>query len=414
MHKDEYKKYIPSEIALLAQIMHDAGYNIYIVGGFVRDIFLGSCDIYENDIDVCGDCPPDAFAEIIKADKRIKQCDANFPLGTLKLIIGNIDIEYTCFRTESYRGDGYHTPAKIVFTKDIYQDAKRRDFSINSLYLNPLTLEIIDFFNGQSDIKSKLIKTVRDSDDVFTEDALRLVRMCRFAAKLGFAIEDETLLGAKKCVHLLKNISNERIGAELDKLLLSGSTVLHGIDALFGSHINKVICKHISYDTAKKVSITTNDRYLRWAVFLSDHSAYHAHHYIVHLSLGKDLANEVNRIIKDKAIAKNNRNDVILNFAEIGVAAAKRQIEFIKITSNTDISFLQDIYKQMKAKNQFITYDSLNIDGNQIIDLLSAKGKLIKYYKHEAYKYAVLNPDKNNLEDLKAYLLSISDNANLT
>ena len=409
-----FKNYIPKEIVYIAQKFNDAGYHLYIVGGFVRDIFLGSCDIHENDIDVCGDCPPDVFAEIINTDSRIKQCDANFPLGTLKLIIGNIDIEYTCFRTESYRGDGHHTPSEIVFTKDIYQDAKRRDFSINSLYLNPLTLEIIDFFNGQSDIKSKLIKTVRDSEDVFTEDALRLVRMCRFAAKLGFVIENETLLGAKKCAHLLKNISTERIGAELDKLLLSGSMVSYGIDALFNSNISKAICKHISYDTAKKVSITTNDRYLRWAVFLSDYSAHHAHHFIVHLSLGKDLANEVNRIIKDKAIAKNNKYDVILHFAEIGAAAAKRQIEFIKITFNSDISFLQDTFIQMKAENQFITYDTLNIDGNQIIDLLSAKGKLIKYYKHEAYKYAVFNPDKNNLEDLKAYLLSIADNANLT
>ncbi|MEX1378159.1 MAG: hypothetical protein AB1Z23_11900 [Eubacteriales bacterium] len=411
---ETFKNCIPEEIIYLAQKMNASGYRLYIVGGFVRDIFLGSCDTHENDIDVCGDCTPDIFVDIIASDKRIRQCEANFPLGTLKLIIGKMDVEYTCFRTESYRGDGHHTPSEIIFTRDIRQDASRRDFSINALYLDPLTYEVIDFFNGQEDINSKLIKTVRNSIDVFTEDALRLVRMCRFAAKLGFTIEKNTLLGARKCAHLLKNISKERIGVELEKMLLSNTYASYGIDALFSSNISHIICKHISYDTAKKTAIAKNDRFLRWAVFLSDHSSHHAHHFILNLSLGKDLANEVKRIIKEKAIAKKDKDEIILHFAEIGQEAAKRQIEFNNIISSSDIGILQNIFNQMKDKGQFITYETLNIDGNQIIQLLSVKGKQIKYYKHEAYKYAVFNPEKNNYEDLRDYLLSVFDNTNLT
>ena len=146
MSNSEFKKYIPEGIVYLGKLMNANKHQLFIVGGYTRDIILDQCNI-NGDIDICGDYLPKDFIRIVENDQRIKIVTSNFPLGTIKLIIDDkLDVEYTCFRKESYRGNGYHTPDKVVFTDDIFMDALRRDFTVNSLYLNPITCEIVDFF----------------------------------------------------------------------------------------------------------------------------------------------------------------------------------------------------------------------------------------------------------------------------
>ena len=154
------ESYIPQEVKFLAELMKGSGYRLFIVGGFVRDMLLGADDYSNADIDICGDCKPDEFRRIIESSSEIYLCEANYPLGTLKIVIGGISVEYTTFRKESYRGDGFHTPSTVIFTDDLYQDALRRDFTINAIYLDPISFEIVDPFNGQQDIFNKIIKNV--------------------------------------------------------------------------------------------------------------------------------------------------------------------------------------------------------------------------------------------------------------
>lgn len=405
---DLIKCSIPDELKSLAKIINESGYQFFIVGGFVRDIFLGSCELCENDIDVCGDCTPQVFANIIAEKTNIKLCEANYPLGTLKLIVGKIDIEYTCFRTESYRGDGHHTPSKILFTKDMRLDAQRRDFSINALYLNPLTCEIIDFFDGQKHISEKIIKTVRQSTKVFTEDALRILRMCRFSAKLGFEIDNATMDGAKKCVHLLKNISNERIGAELDKILWDTEHPKYGIDAIYFSSANKIICKNVSKDAAQKMCTASKNAYVRWAVFLSDLSSEEAKNYILNLSLGKALAAEVSRLIDDIDIAEKSQDKIIIYFAKIGINSSARHIDYVTNFDKEKAVRLKNIYTTMRENGQFLSFNMLNINGKEIMDILDVSGPQIKTCKDKAYEYIILNPEKNNFKDLRDFLLNLN------
>ena len=388
--------------------MNKNNYKFYIVGGFPRDIILGSSTI-DGDYDVCGDCLPENLLKIVENKHRIKIGTSNFPLGTIKLIIDEkLDVEYTCFRKESYRGDGYHTPNKVVFTNDAYTDALRRDFTVNSLYFDPVTCEITDFFNGQKDIDNKVIKTVRESKEVFTEDALRILRMCRFSAKLGFSIYVDTINGAIDCAHLLNNISKERIGIELDKILCSTKYLDYGIDAIYNSKANHIICKSVMKDTAKQVCSSPCNRYIRWAVFLSDNLPKDARNFILDLSLGKDLANEVERLLSNREVYNYNKDAIIIRFAKMGRKLAKRLIEFIDIVHFNKSLQLHKIYNNMIKHNQFISYNMLQINGTDIMSLLTVKGRQVKHYKDKAYEYAVLNPDKNNLKDLKDYLIGIS------
>ncbi|MBN2879339.1 MAG: CCA tRNA nucleotidyltransferase [Clostridia bacterium] len=398
---------IPEEIKYLAELIKNSGYSLYIVGGFVRDLFMGEYGNANADIDICGNCRPDELRSIIENSKEIYLCEANYPLGTLKINIGGISVEYTTFRKESYRGNGYHTPSTVVFTDNIYQDALRRDFTINAIYLDPLSLEIVDPFDGQHDISHKIIKTVRESADVFSEDALRILRMCRFAAKLGFSIDTKTLQGAEQCAGLLKNISRERIGAELDLIISDAEYIQYAVDALFAADISEVICLGVHKETADKLRISPKDRHIRWAVFLSDYSKEKAREYIASLSLGKQFAQETASLISRREICLLEKSEIIIYFAKTGAAFTKKLIDYIAIFNTNDSLYLQAIFCYMNNKKQFISYSMLSITGSDIKSILNADGPAIKHYKDKAYEYAVLNPEKNNYDDLKLFLLSL-------
>ena len=157
-------------------------------------------------------------------------------------------------------------------------------------------------------------------------------------------------------------------------------------------------------ETAIKVSATKKDRFVRWAVFLSDNSPNFARSYILNLSLGKILANEASRLIANKDIAGYNKDSVIISFAKVGEEAAARQISFVSAFSKEDASCLRSIYDDMKKNGQFLSFDMLAINGQEIMDILNVSGPVIKILKDKAYEYAILNPKKNNFKDLKRFL----------
>ncbi|HIP33372.1 MAG TPA: polynucleotide adenylyltransferase, partial [Bacteroidia bacterium] len=130
------------------------------------------------------------------------------------------NIEITPYRTESNYSDN-RRPDEIKFSKNIQDDLKRRDFTINALAYNPTTKELIDNFEGISDLGKKIIRTVGDPDERFNEDGLRIMRAVRFSAQLNFEIEEKTLISLQKNSILLKNISLERIRDEFNKIIMS-------------------------------------------------------------------------------------------------------------------------------------------------------------------------------------------------
>ncbi|ERJ12790.1 CCA tRNA nucleotidyltransferase [Haloplasma contractile] len=186
------------------------GYEAYIVGGFVRDRLLG---IKSEDIDIATSATPDDVINLFP-----KHIPTGLKHGTITVIHQNFSYEITTFRKES-RYVNNRKPLEVEYIKDFEGDLRRRDFTINALAMTR-DETIIDYVNGQKDLHNKVIRAVGDSpDERFKEDALRILRAFRFSSRLGFDIEEATLKGMKNQVHLLKNISQERIFKELNGLL---------------------------------------------------------------------------------------------------------------------------------------------------------------------------------------------------
>ncbi len=190
---------------------------LYAVGGYVRDTLL---NLECHDVDLCSELTVEEVKTLL-SNTGFEVSDKNLRVGTVLIKARGFNAEYTTFRTDSYPDSGKHQPLGVSFTKDIFLDAKRRDFTCNALYRDIAKDQIIDLLNSKNDIENKVLKTVDNPDKVFSEDGLRILRLVRFAAELGFEIDSETFNAAKRNVNLVKDISTERILVELDKIFVS-------------------------------------------------------------------------------------------------------------------------------------------------------------------------------------------------
>ena len=197
--------------AELLDTLNRAGYAAYVVGGCVRDSLL---DLTPHDWDLCTSALPQQGMELFGAEKCIP---TGLQHGTVTVKQGGGLYEITTFRTEGTYTDGRH-PDEVHFVPDVREDLARRDFTINAMAYNAKE-GLIDPFGGQADLQSGILRAVGVPHQRFTEDALRILRLYRFAARFGFAIDPPTAQAAQElCAHL-DCVSVERIEEELAKLL---------------------------------------------------------------------------------------------------------------------------------------------------------------------------------------------------
>lgn len=209
---------------------------LYAVGGCVRDEILGR-EVF--DIDLTSACLQE------EAEKYAKAAGMRVLLGSKRLgtvmIKGEKSYEYTPFRVDSYpAGSGVHKPASVRFTEDIEEDARRRDFTVNALYYDILGGNTLDLLGGKADLDARLLRAVDDPRRVLGEDGLRIMRLYRFVAVLGFSAEEKTAAAAREMSGLLGDIAPERIRVELDKLL-AGEHAAEGLRGLIGCGAMRVI-----------------------------------------------------------------------------------------------------------------------------------------------------------------------------
>lgn len=208
---------LPAEVKKIIADFTKAGYEIYIVGGAVRDILMGKA---VHDWDFTTNATPHEILKILP--------DGFYDnvFGTVGLKIEGFEkpFEITTFRTEKGYSD-HRRPDEIKWGKTLEEDLTRRDFTINALALKcqvpNAKCQIIDLHNGQDDLKNKIIRAVGDANARFKEDALRMIRAIRIAAELGFTIEEKTFEAIKKNAFLINKIAKERVKDELFKLLAS-------------------------------------------------------------------------------------------------------------------------------------------------------------------------------------------------
>lgn len=202
---------LPESARLALRMLHDGGYEAYIVGGCVRDYLRGAVP---SDIDITTSALPEEIKAVFAGFRTF---DTGIRHGTVTVLIGRDTFEVTTYRVDGAYSDGRH-PDGVTFSRSLREDAARRDFTVNAMAYCEET-GVVDFFGGQADLAAGVLRCVGDPVTRFTEDSLRILRAMRFSATLGYRIEAQTSAAMMQCAPLMVRVSAERIWTELAKLL---------------------------------------------------------------------------------------------------------------------------------------------------------------------------------------------------
>lgn len=206
---------IPDYVNSALSALYAAGFESFVVGGCVRDALMGKAPV---DWDVCTSARPAQIKAVFCGQKTI---DIGMKHGTVAVLTSGGPLEITTYRIDGEYLDNRH-PEKVEFTDDLTEDLARRDFTMNAMAYHPED-GLRDPFDGQKAIASRMIQCVGEPKRRFEEDALRILRGLRFAAVLGFRIEEKSRKAMRQCQTLIKNVSKERINVELSKLIMGES-----------------------------------------------------------------------------------------------------------------------------------------------------------------------------------------------
>ena len=203
------------------------GHQAYLVGGCVRDILLKR---EPADFDVATDATPEQVMQFFPETYAVGAqfgvvlvpVDSVLPTGNRAPETGNSVVEVATFRSDLGYSDGRH-PDQVRYSSDPREDVARRDFTINGLLFDPVKNEVLDFVGGRADIQAKLVRAIGEPERRFAEDKLRMLRAVRFAARFGYAIEQETLAAIPRLALQIHQVSQERVRDELTKMLSEGA-----------------------------------------------------------------------------------------------------------------------------------------------------------------------------------------------
>lgn len=202
---------LPDKVHKIINILEEAGYEAYAVGGCVRDSILGR---KPDDWDITTSAEPEETKRLFA-----RTIDTGIRHGTVTVMLDREGFEVTTYRIDGDYEDGRH-PKEVTFTASLEEDLKRRDFTINAMAYNE-SQGLVDIYGGLADIKAGVIRCVGDAKERFTEDALRMMRAVRFSAQLGYRIDEDTRTAMTELAPNLQKISAERIQTELVKLVVS-------------------------------------------------------------------------------------------------------------------------------------------------------------------------------------------------
>lgn len=214
---------LPKEVRMTLAVLQNAGFEAFLVGGCVRDLFMGNAP---KDYDITTNATPEqviglfpkTFYENDYGTVGVVTCGEELGIPCVDETVKIIEV--TPYRLEGEYSDNRH-PDQVKWSNNIEDDLKRRDFTCNAIAYNPMTGEVVDPHKGQTDIEKRIIRAVGDPDIRFKEDALRLMRAIRFVSQLDFDLDPVTRESIEKNAQLLKNISRERVRDEFIKLLMT-------------------------------------------------------------------------------------------------------------------------------------------------------------------------------------------------
>ncbi len=403
---------LPNDVNFILNRFYENNFEAFIVGGCVRDRLLGKVP---HDYDITTNALPHETESLFE-----KTIPTGIKHGTITVLINNNPFEVTTYRIDGEYLDN-RKPENVEFVTNIKEDLARRDFTINALAYSP-KFGFKDFFNGQKDLKSRIIRCVGVPDKRFNEDALRILRAIRFSCQLNFEIEDVTFNSIKRNFHLVKNISKERIRDEFSKILLSphgdnGLALLNdiGLVKLLMSNLkkkfnlnNKTLKNNYNFLTlvSDKLSAKLASFFLIFSNFKEDKSMCE--------KILKDLHYD-NKTIKETLILIYEFNTPLsLNRYELKKLINKVSKElifdlinlkksFLKLT-NDNLDTINLIKKELEdiiISKEPLTIKDLAINGNALVKTLNLKpGKEIGLILNNLLDEVLKEPKLNNFDDL--------------
>ncbi|MFA6190447.1 MAG: HD domain-containing protein [Candidatus Staskawiczbacteria bacterium] len=448
---------IPKEVKNIIEKLEKTGFEAYIVGGCVRDFLLG---IEAKDWDITTNAKPEEIQKVFP-DSFYENNFLTVTARTGSKKSGLAEIEITTYRLDAEYSDKRH-PDQVKYADKLEDDLSRRDFTINALAMD-LNKKIVDLFDGQKDLKNKIIKTVGNPEERFNEDALRMLRAVRFATTLNFKIEEKTAEAIKKNSIWLEAISQERIRDEFIKIIMADNAA-GGIELLRELGLLKYIMpellenygvaqnKHHIYDcymhAIKALEFTAKKKlnmYVRIASLLHDvgkprskagqgESATFYNHEIIGAKMCFQILNRLKFSKKEiEKITKLVRYHLFYyNVDEVGEASVRRLVKNVGAENMEELLQVRQAdrigsgvpkaepyklrhlkYLVEKVSKDPISVKMLKINGNDLMSTLEVKpGPKIGQILDILLSYVLDDPKKNTkvfLEKEASKLINLSD-----
>lgn len=440
---------LPEKVKLVLDILTEAGYEGYAVGGCVRDSILGRIP---GDWDITTSASPAQVKQLFP-----RTIDTGIQHGTVTVMEGREGFEVTTYRIDGKYEDGRH-PQKVTFTSDLLEDLKRRDFTINAMAYNKKE-GLIDAFSGIEDLKNKKIRCVGSPKERFTEDALRMMRAVRFSAQLGFSMEESTREAIPPLAGNLSKVSAERIQAELVKLLVSDHpeemrTVYEtGMSRIFFPEFDAMMatpqnnrhhCYNVGEHTIAALENIRKDKVLRLTMLLHDVAKplcktvdeEGIFHFYGHPEKGSKMAKEIlqrwkfdnDTITKVTALVKWHDDRPLLEQSAVRQAIyrigeeqypalfeVKRADTLAKNVYKREekLSYLaayQQIYQEILDQKQCLNLRDLAINGRDLIQLGMKPGKEVGAVLEKALSHVLEYPEDNTKEFLLDFVKNSKKN----
>lgn len=431
--------HLPEQVKFIISEIEKAGFEAYAVGGCVRDTIL---EREPSDWDITTSAKPEAIKSIFS-----HTIDTGIQHGTVTVMLEKNGYEVTTYRIDGEYEDNRH-PKNVIFTPNLIEDLKRRDFTINAMAYSEKK-GLVDEFDGIGDIERKVIRCVGNPYERFSEDALRIMRAVRFAAQLGYEIEDQTREAMKELSPNLKDISAERINVELTKLLISNHPDY--IRDAYELGITKVIfpefdeamkteqnhphhCYTVGEHTLHALTEVENDKVLRYTLLFHDMGKPATRttdeegldHFYGHAELSSKMANDICRRLKfdndsrTKIVKLVKYHDLKIEETERAVRRAVAKVgedlfplllkvkradmlaksDYKREENQRILAHIEALYHGILEKQQCLSLKTLAVTGKDLLDNGMQPGKEVGETLGRLLDMVLEDPEKNTKEYL--------------
>ena len=429
--------YIPNSVLELINTLEEAGFETWVVGGCVRDHLMGNVP---HDYDCCTAAEPEAMQALF-ADRQLVL--AGLKHGTVGVVTEDGVVEITTFRTEGGYLDSRH-PDWVKFVRDVKEDLARRDFTVNAMAYSPRR-GLCDPFGGQADLKNGLLRAVGDPVLRFREDALRILRGLRFAARFGFEIEEVTRTAMHTEIAGLDTLARERVLTELEGFLLAATArdILDGAELL--CRIIPELAPQLGFDqknphheheifthTAMVVERAPKEPILRMAALLHDLGKVDTFfldekgvgHFYGHAGLGAKMAEDILRRLKCSNALRDEVTWLIAHhmdrfpceeksarrcLSKHGLPRMERltrlqMADFGGKVDDGDLDEWLGLLREVDAREGALTLKTLAVKGKDLIGLGIAPGKQVGELLNRLLSMVLAGELPNQREALLEYL----------